>query len=171
MSKIKILRILHRASVSGPTHHAAILQKYFNEENFESKLVIGEYLESEKSGKDILDSYNVNYTELPFSRNFSFKKELKSIYCLYKIIRSYKPDIIHSHASKPGLYGRILGRILGIQVIVHTYHGHVFHSYFGRIKTRLIIQIEKFLATKSSVLIAISEEQLQEIKSFLSTEN
>ena len=38
MSKIKILRILHRASVSGPTHHAAILQKYFNNENFESAI-------------------------------------------------------------------------------------------------------------------------------------
>jgi glycosyltransferase involved in cell wall biosynthesis len=48
-------------------------------------------------------------------------------------------------------------------VIVHTFHGHVFHSYFGNIKTLLYKRIERFLAKKSDAIIAISEIQKKEL--------
>ncbi len=48
-------------------------------------------------------------------------------------------------------------------MIVHTFHGHVFHSYFGKAKTNAFIQIERYLARKSSGIIAISDIQKQEL--------
>ncbi len=50
-----------------------------------------------------------------------------------------------------------------VPVIVHTYHGHVFHSYFNRVKTNVIIQAERYLAKKTDLIIAISEQQLKEL--------
>jgi glycosyltransferase involved in cell wall biosynthesis len=47
--------------------------------------------------------------------------------------------------------------------IFHTFHGHIFHSYFGSLKTRLIIIIEKILACFTNKIIVISNEQLYEI--------
>ena len=71
--------------------------------------------------------------------------------------------------SKAGLIGRIATIFYnfmnkGSIKIVHTFHGHVFHSYFSKIKTNLFIFIEKFLAKRTDVLIAISEEQRNEIR-------
>jgi hypothetical protein len=52
---------------------------------------------------------------------------------------------------------------LGVKAIVHTFHGHVFHSYFGPVRTAMYKHIERFLAGRSSRIIAISEKQRTEL--------
>jgi glycosyltransferase involved in cell wall biosynthesis len=52
------------------------------------------------------------------------KLSLITPFRLLSILRREKPDLIHTHGKGPGLYGRIIGRILNIPV-VHTFHG--FH--------------------------------------------
>ena len=48
--------------------------------------------------------------------------------------------------------------------VVHTYHGHVFHSYYGAAKTRLFIAIERALARFcADRIVAISDRQRDEI--------
>jgi len=39
--------------------------------------------------------------------------------------------------------------------LVHTFHGHTFHSYFNRLKTLAFIQIERILAGFSDKIIVI----------------
>ena len=73
------------------------------------------------------------------------------------------PDIVHTHASKSGALGRLAAIIMKVPVIVHTFHGHVFHSYFGKFKTKMYILIERYLASKSSAIIAISKLQKEEL--------
>jgi len=47
---------------------------------------------------------------------------------------------------------------------VHTYHGHIFHSYYGPLKTRLFLAIEKTLALLiTDRIVVISEQQRREI--------
>ena len=48
-------------------------------------------------------------------------------------------------------------------VIVHTFHGHVFHSCFGNIKNLIYKAFERYLANKSGAIIAISAIQKQEL--------
>ena len=79
---------------------------------------------------------------------------LKNDYLAYKkiknIILDFKPDIVHTHASKAGTIGRLAAAHCKVPVIVHTFHGHVFHSYFGKLKTTLYKNIERYLASKST---------------------
>jgi glycosyltransferase involved in cell wall biosynthesis len=88
-------------------------------------------------------------------------------YLAYKkvqaIIRSFQPDIVHTHAAKPGAVGRMAARACKVPVVVHTYHGHVFHSYFNKAKTRFILSAERYLGRLSDAIIAISEAQRQEL--------
>ena len=70
---------------------------------------------------------------------------------------------MHTHAAKAGAVGRMAAADLGVKAIVHTFHGHVFHSYFGPVRTALYKNIERFLARRSSRIIAISEKQKQEL--------
>ena len=48
-------------------------------------------------------------------------------------------------------------------IIVHTFHGHVFHSYFGKLKTTFYKAIERYLAKHSTAIVAISNKQKQEL--------
>jgi glycosyltransferase involved in cell wall biosynthesis len=167
LGKIKILRILHRASVSGPTHHASILQEKLNDEYFESKLLVGEIDSNEENGEYILKNRNIDYRILPFSRGLNLFNELKSILSIIKIIKKFKPDIVHTHASKPGFLGRIIAYILGVKVIIHTFHGHVFHSYFNSVISKLVILTERSLGLFTDKIIVISKKQKNEIDYFL----
>ena len=48
-------------------------------------------------------------------------------------------------------------------IIVHTFHGHVFHSYFNKVKTQAYISIERKLAKYTDAVIAISPLQKKEL--------
>ncbi len=70
-------------------------------------------------------------------------------------------DIVHTHTSKTGVLGRLAakGRTEGRAKVVHTPHGHIFHGYFGGLKTSLFIAIERWLAKKSDALVALTEAE------------
>ena len=109
------------------------------------------------------------------SREISLKDAL-TIWKLYRLFVRERPDIVHTHTAKAGTVGRVAGllyRWLTPNVFlghrrpcrfVHTYHGHIFHSYYGSLKTRLFLTIEKALAKLiTDRIVVISEQQRREI--------
>jgi glycosyltransferase involved in cell wall biosynthesis len=82
-----------------------------------------------------------------------------------EIIKVYKPDIVHTHAAKSGAIGRLAAQSCKVPVVVHTFHGHVFHSYFTPLRSKIFVKTEKYLASKSSGIIAISNLQERELSS------
>jgi glycosyltransferase involved in cell wall biosynthesis len=62
--------------------------------------------------------------------------------------------------------GRLAAHICGVPLIVHTYHGHVFHSYFGPTKTRVYLTIERALGLLTDRVIAVGEGQRREIAGY-----
>jgi len=67
-------------------------------------------------------------------------------------------DVLHTHTSKTGALGRLAAIGLPVKV-VHTPHGHIFHGYFGRLKTAIFIAIERHLAKHSDALIALTQAE------------
>ena len=160
---VKVLRILNRFNVGGPTHNATFLTKYL-EPQYKTKLIAGKKLDSEATSEYILKKNNIDYLILEnMSRSLSLINDIRSFVEIRKIIREYKPNIVHTHASKSGALGRLAAILSGVPIIVHTFHGHVFHSYFGKLKTYFYLLIERFLASKSSAIIAISNLQKDEL--------
>ena len=49
--------------------------------------------------------------------------DLMAIGELTKLFRELRPDIVHTHNPKPGLYGRIAGRLARVPVVMNTVHG------------------------------------------------
>jgi len=64
-------------------------------------------------------------------------------------------DIVHTHTSKAGTLGRLAAKG-GSAAVVHTPHGHIFHGYFGWFMTAAFITIERRLAAKCDVLVALT---------------
>ncbi|MDX1651082.1 MAG: glycosyltransferase [Brumimicrobium sp.] len=161
--KIKVVRIINRFNIGGPTYNATFLTKFLGED-FETVLIGGVPDEGEKDSLHILEEYGVKPMIIPeLQRNPSLKSDIRAYRKLKKIIREVKPDIVHTHASKAGFLGRMAAFRSGVPVIIHTFHGHVFHSYFSKLKTRVFKMIERFLARRSEGIIAISELQKKEL--------
>ncbi len=159
----KILRILNRFNLGGPTYNVAYLTKYISKE-YQTILIGGLKEASEGSSEYILNNLGISYTIIPeIRREINLCRDFQALRKLIKIIRAEKPEIVHTHASKAGMLGRMAAIYCGVPYIFHTFHGHVFHSYFGKIKTSVFIAIERFLAKRSSAIIAISEDQKYEL--------
>jgi glycosyltransferase involved in cell wall biosynthesis len=159
----KILRIINRFNLGGPTFNAAYLSKYLPSE-YETMLVGGSRDETEDSSEFIVESLGLKPTILPeMKRELSVSEDRKAYRKLKELIHDFQPDIVHTHASKAGALGRLAASKMGVKCIVHTFHGHVFHSYFGKIKTRFYLNTERYLAKKSDAIIAISNIQKREL--------
>lgn len=161
--KIKVLRIINRFNIGGPTYNATFLSAFLSDD-FETLLVGGLPEEGEADSLHIVKEYGVEpllIEEMKRMPNFSsdriaYKK-------LLEIIAEFKPDIVHTHAAKAGALGRRAAIKSNVPVILHTFHGHVFHSYFGKLKTHVFKIIERRLAKKTTKIVAISELQKREL--------
>lgn len=159
----KIVRILNRFNVGGPTYNVAYLTKYISPA-YKTVLAGGQKNDSEASSEYILRQLELSYTIIPeMKRSIGIWNEFKALRKIIRIIKTEKPDIVHTHAAKAGTLGRIAAWYCGVPYIFHTFHGHVFHSYFNSIVTKIFIAIERFLAARCTAIVAISDLQKHEL--------
>ncbi len=160
---IRILRIINRFNLGGPTYNVSYLTKFLPDD-YETLLIGGPEEEGEGSSLHITDSLGIKPVILKeLHREIDLKKDYRSYKEIKKIIEEFKPHIVHTHASKAGAVGRLAAINCKVPVIVHTFHGHVFHSYFGKLKTLFYKTIERYLAKRSSAIVAISDLQKNEL--------
>jgi glycosyltransferase involved in cell wall biosynthesis len=160
---LRILHINNRFNLGGPTHNVAFLARYMPP-GFETLLIGGPPEGNEESSSHILADLGVEALVLPeMRRAINPFKDLSAYHRVKQVIKDFKPDIVHTHAAKAGAVGRMAASDLGVKGIVHTFHGHVFHSYFGPVKTGVFKNMERYLAGKSDRIIAISERQKAEL--------
>ncbi len=159
----KVLRIINRFNLGGITYNVSYLSKFLPEE-YETLLIGGPEEDGEESSLHIPHSLDLKPTIIqelkrsinPFKDYLAYKK-------IKKIIQDFKPDIVHTHASKAGAVGRMAAISCKVPVIVHTFHGHVFQGYFSPLKTTVFKLLESYLAKKSNAIIAISDIQKNEL--------
>lgn len=163
IQKTKVLQISNRFIIGGPSIILTVLHAHLGE-NFISKLLVGKKEPHEEDAKFLLHAQGVSCEEIPsMNRTVNPISDLKAYYQIKKIIKSFKPQIVHTHAAKPSVLGRLAAHFNNVPVVLHTYHGHVFHNYFGKITTFFVIGLERFLTKFTSKIIAISEQQKEEL--------
>ena len=161
----KVLRIINRFNIGGPTYNATFLTRFISDD-FETLLIGGLPEEGEADSLHIPGEYGVEPQILrELKRNPDFRSDREAYRKIKEIIREFKPDIVHTHASKAGALGRRAAFACKVPVVVHTFHGHVFHSYFSPLKTMAFKLIERRLAKRSTGIIAISDIQKKELSS------
>lgn len=159
----KLLIIFNRMVIGGASHVVSTLVKELHG-MFEIRLVLGRPGKDEMLATDLLDSLPVKPVYIhSLERDIDWWNDWKAYREIKAVIRKFQPDIVHTHGSKPGALGRIAAHQLKVPVMVHTFHGHVFHSYFSPFKTRFYIMLERWLAKFSTRLIALSNHQKKEL--------
>jgi glycosyltransferase involved in cell wall biosynthesis len=83
-------------------------------------------------------------------------RDLVALAGLVRLMRAWRPAIVHTHTAKAGLLGRVAARVARVPVRVHTFHGHVLRGYFGTVRTHAFRRLEARLATSTHALVAVS---------------
>ena len=99
-------------------------------------------------------------------REISPADDVVALAKMVRFIRGQRPDVVHTHMAKAGTVGRLAARLCGVPLIVHTYHGHVFHSYFSPAKTRVFLTIERALGLATDRIIVLGDGQRDEIAAY-----
>lgn len=170
--KKKVLRIIARLNIGGPAIHTILLTRFLDQE-FATKLVVGDVSRGEETMDYLLEQYRVTPLYLnTLRRELSFAGDVRSVLSLYKLIREFQPDIVHTHTAKAGAVGRsavIVYNLVHLRFgekrirIIHTFHGHVFDGYFNRLVTSGFLWIERILALFTDRIIAVSDTLKHEL--------
>ncbi len=173
---MRIVRVIARLNVGGPAKHVVWLTAGLERDDCTSLLVAGIVPEGEEDMGYFASEQGVEpFFIQEMSREISLKDVL-TIWKLYRLLLRERPDIVHTHTAKAGTVGRIAGLLYRWTTpsvvwgrarqcrLIHTYHGHIFHGYYGPIRTRLFLLIEKLLAfLGTDRIIVVSEQQRHEI--------
>ncbi len=168
---MRVLRLIARLNVGGPARHVVWLNEALAAEGAEALLVTGVVPPGESDMSSFAAAHGVTPLVLPsMSRELSLRDFL-TIGQLCALMVRTRPQIVHTHTAKAGAVGRTAGLLYRCLMpwrkrprFVHTFHGHVFHGYYGRLKTNVFILIERLLAfLNTDRIVVLSAQQFREI--------
>jgi glycosyltransferase involved in cell wall biosynthesis len=164
MSRIRVVRVIARLNVGGPALHATLLAERLDRTRYDSLLVVGSEGPEEGNYLALHGRAVEPLVTLPtLGREVRGARDLLTLGQLVQLFRRVRPHVVHTHTAKAGALGRIAARLTHVPVVVHTYHGHVFHGYFRPTTTRVFLRIERVLARWTDRLVTVSEAVRQEL--------
>jgi len=155
---VRVLRLFSRLNVGGPSVHVILLTAGLEDRGYETRLVIGQESPREGNLFDLAARKGVACIAMPgLGREVRPWRDLRALIGLYRMMRRFRPQIVHTHTAKAGMLGRLAARAARVPVIVHTFHGHVLRGYFGPLTTAFYRAVERRLGASSDVLVAVSD--------------
>jgi glycosyltransferase involved in cell wall biosynthesis len=159
---IRVLRVVARLNMGGPTLHVSYLTRGLQERGYETTLVAGQLARGEDSMAFEAERLDVDVVQIPaLHRDLSPLYDPIAVKRLIAEIQRVRPHIVHTHTAKAGAVGRMAALLAGSArppVVVHTFHGHVLRGYFDPMRTEFFRETEKFLARHTTRLIAVGPE-------------
>lgn len=154
---IRVMFVIARLNVGGPAVHVVLLAEQLPHSGFDTALVCGHIGPGEGDMAYLAEQRGVQPVYVAqLGRELSPLRDLLTLVKLWCLMRSWRPDVVHTHTAKAGFVGRVAAWLARVPVRVHTFHGHVFHGYFGPRKTQVFLWLERLTARLSDRLITIS---------------
>jgi glycosyltransferase involved in cell wall biosynthesis len=159
---VRILRVIARLNMGGPALHVAYLTDGLKRRGYDTTLVAGSLARGEDSMAFVADARDVPVIRIDeLGREISPLRDLVATFRLAQLIRRERPQILHTHTAKAGTVGRVAALLAGSRrppIVVHTFHGHVLRGYFGPLRSLFFRLLERWLASRTTALIAVSPQ-------------
>ncbi len=153
--------------MGGPAQQAALLSgRRFFPERYETLLVHGQLAPGEESAAYLAEREGARMLDLPdLVQPVHARHDPVALGKLARIIRRFRPHIVHTHTAKAGFLGRQAALLAGPRrpKLVHTFHGHVLEGYFGPNKSKLYRGLERTLGKRTDQLIGVSEATVSDL--------
>jgi glycosyltransferase involved in cell wall biosynthesis len=168
---VRVARIITRLNVGGPSIQAIALSERLSDRGVETLLVHGSLGADEGDMRYLLSDRRVDVRRVAaLRRQVAPIHDVAAVAALYRLLRCFHPDVVHTHMAKAGAVGRLAALAYNRTAargrrarIVHTYHGHVLDGYFGGLATRFFTGAERQLARVCDAIVAISPEIRNEL--------
>jgi glycosyltransferase involved in cell wall biosynthesis len=156
MSTTKVLHVIARMNVGGTARYVSELVANIPDSKLATGFVQGSEVEDSLVSK--LPVIRINH----LGRKISPVNDYKAWRELRKVVREFKPEIIHTHTFKAGLIGRL---VRGPHRHIHTFHGHLFEdNSFAALEKKIITLVEKWLAPRADVLVSVGVNVGKELR-------
>jgi lipopolysaccharide/colanic/teichoic acid biosynthesis glycosyltransferase len=97
-----------------------------------------------------LETAGITHAPLTSStRSANVTADLRTVTQLWAILRRERVGVLHTHNPKPGVYGRIVGRLAGVPIVVNTNHG-LYATPDDRMVKRLLVYVAEAVASRFS---------------------
>ena len=161
---IRVMRIIARMNVGGPAVQVSGLMRGFNSCEFDHRLYTG-FCSADEADYLYSNATDVKAMRIEgLGRHISLGGDIKAFFSLVKVIRDFKPHVIHTHTAKAGFLGRTASLASHQKSIrVHTFHGHLLNGYFGPFKRFLVVIAEKSLAAFTQQLLAVGDNVREDL--------
>jgi glycosyltransferase involved in cell wall biosynthesis len=159
MKKLKVLQILE-ATIGGTRTHLNLLVNHLSQDKFDISVACSTLRDKNFQG-DIsrMQSKGIKVYQISMVREINPVKDLLAFINIYRIIKTEKYDIVHTHSSKAGFLGRLAAKLSGVSMILYTPHAFAFQAYSNRIIKLFFVAIEKIMSRFSTRLICVSESE------------
>lgn len=112
-------------------------------------------------GRDVRAAGHTHHVLKHSTRAFALHHDLAALRELYGLFRRVRPDIVHTHNPKPGIYGRIAAKAARVPLVVNTQHG-LYAQTTDRLARRLpVYALERIAAMCSDVELVQSIEDVE----------
>jgi glycosyltransferase involved in cell wall biosynthesis len=149
-------------NIGGPATHVVVADSGLADLGWETLLLFGS-TEPDEAEVD-LQATTIPMERIPnLARPIRPIADMRATAAIARVIRRYRPDVIHTHLSKAGLLGRAAAMATSRAIRIHTFHGTVFGGYFGADASAAIIRAERFLGHHSAAIVALSNRQRDEL--------
>jgi glycosyltransferase involved in cell wall biosynthesis len=167
---VKIVHVIARLNVGGAALSVLELAAGEQRRGHDVLVVAGTIPSGEASMEHVARELDVPSLHLrALQRELSFRNDSAATAALRRLLRTRRPDVLHTHTSKAGTTGRVAAMLSGSArpgAVVHTYHGHVLSGYFSPRRERFYRLVERALAPTADALVAVSTEVRDELVSF-----
>lgn len=109
-----------------------------------------------------LEARGIRHVSLPSStRGASVVNDLRAMAQLWSVLRTERLDVLHTHNPKPGVYGRVLGRLAGVPIVVNTVHGLYATDDSPPLKRLVVYALEAIASRFSDTELIQNPEDLE----------
>lgn len=158
------MRVMHvmESTIGGTRRHLVDLAGGLAERGVEVHLVVAAERQPDfREDLEHLASAGCQVRELAMVRSISPLRDVRHLRTLEGLLRSVRPDVVHTHSSKAGVLGRVASIRTGIGRRVHTPHtlAFLFRDMFGPVRRRVFFELERRLCARTERVIAVSESE------------
>jgi len=93
----------------------------------------------------------------PLRRAIDPRRDWQSYREIKRILREFRPEVVHTHSAKGGFLGRLAAHSLRVPAIVHTVHGAPFHPYQNPAARALFRWCERYAARRCHALVSVAD--------------
>jgi glycosyltransferase involved in cell wall biosynthesis len=153
--------LLTRLNVGGPAQQVLLLHRHLPP-RLPAVLAAGRPPTQEGE----LSAQGLEVRHVPLVRPVRPVTDAAALAAVTRLLAATRPGVLHTHMAKAGAVGRLAATLLPRRRrprVVHTFHGHVLDGYFGAGRQRAFVELERWLARRSDLLVAVSEEVRDEL--------